>query len=198
VDPRLPSKKARGLTQECFDKLLSAFDSDRDRAGEIYEQIHFKLIKLFEWERSIFPEEHADETFDRVCRKLEEGVEIENLPNYCFGVAHYIVKEIRKDNERGKRVAIDDIDPPSQTFDFDDEDDQQLVECYKRCLLSLSDENRKLILKYYEEEKGAKIANRKKLADELGVNLAALRSRARHIRERIEECCNTCMKKIRS
>ena len=68
--------------------------------------------------------------------------------------------------------------------------------CFRKCLGDLPEDNRILILKYYEGEKSAKITNRKKMADELGINLVALRSRARHIRERIEDCVNECLKKI--
>ena len=192
-----------GLTQECFDKLLAAFDPDRDRAGEEYERIRFKLIKLFEWERSKSPDTDpdpdadADKTFDRVCRKIEEGVNIQNLAGYCCGVARHIVQENRRHIEKYKMESIDGMNvvipspPPTE-----DDDGEQLEKCFSKCLGELSEGNRIFIVKYYEGERGDKIANRKKMADELGISLVALRSRARHIRERIEDCVNECLKKI--
>ena len=45
----LSSKEERALTQQAFDRLLACFDSDRERAGEKYENLHCKLVKFFEW-----------------------------------------------------------------------------------------------------------------------------------------------------
>jgi hypothetical protein len=61
------------LTPGIFDRLLEAPDSDRERAGQSYVQIRRKLVKFFEWHGSSCPDDLADRTIDRVCRKVEEG-----------------------------------------------------------------------------------------------------------------------------
>ena len=40
-------KKGWVLTQELFDTLLDWLDPDRERAGQKYETIRLKLIKIF-------------------------------------------------------------------------------------------------------------------------------------------------------
>jgi hypothetical protein len=40
-------KKDWVLTQDAFDKLLNWLDSDRERAGQKYETIRLRLIKIF-------------------------------------------------------------------------------------------------------------------------------------------------------
>ena len=52
---RLPAERLRGLTPEGFDALLTQLHPDRDRAGEIYETIRRKLVRLFEWRGCALP-----------------------------------------------------------------------------------------------------------------------------------------------
>src|SRR5204863_6195928 len=62
--------KPSGLTRESFEILLAQLDPDRERAGELYETIRRKLIRLFEWRGCACPEDLADETFNRGARQL--------------------------------------------------------------------------------------------------------------------------------
>ena len=70
-------KKDWQLTQEGFDLLLSLLDHDRELAAEKYERLRRRLLKLFEWRGSPTPEEHADETFNRVARKISKASKLE-------------------------------------------------------------------------------------------------------------------------
>ena len=60
------------LSQEAFDALLDWLDSDREQAGIKYEQIRSRLIKIFTGRGCVDPEDLADETINRVTRKLKE------------------------------------------------------------------------------------------------------------------------------
>ena len=60
------------LSPQSFDLLLSALHADRDRAGEEYERLRRTLVTFFDWRGCAFPEELADETFNRAARRLEE------------------------------------------------------------------------------------------------------------------------------
>src|SRR5215216_8153127 len=75
------------LTQEAFDKLLTALGEDQESAAEKYLEIRSNLVRFFEWRGCPFPEDHADETINRVARRLFEGEQIENPSGYCMGVA---------------------------------------------------------------------------------------------------------------
>src|SRR6516164_2606740 len=87
---------AATLTAESFAKLLACFDLDRDRAGEKYEDLRRTLIRFFEWRGAPLPEEHADESFNRVARKRAEGLEIRNVRGYCYEVARLVCLEAFK------------------------------------------------------------------------------------------------------
>ena len=83
-------------TSETFARLLLSLDVERERAGEKYEDLRRTLIRFFEWRGAPFPEEHADETFNRVERKLGAGVEIKNIGGYAYQVARLIFLETTK------------------------------------------------------------------------------------------------------
>ena len=84
------------LSQEDFDALLAWLDPDREQAGIKYEQIRSRLIKIFTGRGCVDPEELADETINRVTRKLN-GNSKANSPaiaaRYFFGVANKIYME---------------------------------------------------------------------------------------------------------
>ena len=65
-------KKQWSLTKEAFDSLLSWLDPDREWAGEKYEVIRARLIKVFAYRGCHTPEELADETINRVAKKIDE------------------------------------------------------------------------------------------------------------------------------
>ena len=56
------------------------------------------------------------------------------------------------------------------------------------CLQKLNQRDRELIIKYYQEDRQAKIDFRKRLAEELGVTQTTLRARAYKIRQTLHEC----------
>jgi len=68
-----------------------------------------KLARFFEWRGAPFPEERADETFNRVARKLEEGVQILNPGGYCNEVARLVLLESFKRPER-KLTSLEEMD----------------------------------------------------------------------------------------
>src|SRR5262249_20815283 len=87
------------LTEESFAKLLRSLDSDWERAGEMYEDWRRTLIRFFEWRGTSAPAEQADETLNRVARRLYEGQEVTNIGGYCYGVARLVLLESLKGQE---------------------------------------------------------------------------------------------------
>ena len=183
------------LTKEAFDKLLARMDADVELAGEKYLLTRRNLFRFFEGRGCRFAEEHADETINRVARRLAEGQEIHNLNGYLYGVARLVLLEVlgnrEKEQKAVKEMSLQIVRPdPDET----DETDQRL-DCLTRCLNKLPDRGRELIVEYYQCEKGSKIENRQRLAAGLGIPLNALRSRAVRLREKLEACMSGCMRK---
>ncbi|HZE69439.1 MAG TPA: hypothetical protein VE135_07965 [Pyrinomonadaceae bacterium] len=173
------------LTPESFEKLLAWLDKDREQAGQKYEDIRRRLIKIFTCRGCYEAEDRTDETIDRVSKKLDEirDTYTGEPARYFFGVANKVHLEYL----RRKPV------PPPQPPREDTEQIEREYQCLERCMDRLTPDNRILVLQYYEEEKRAKIDHRKRLADQLGIALNALRIRAHRIRTSLEQCVQKCV-----
>ncbi|HEU0185941.1 MAG TPA: sigma-70 family RNA polymerase sigma factor [Blastocatellia bacterium] len=181
------------LSAEALARFLTCLDPDADRAGEKYESLRLTLMKFFDWRGAHFPEELADETINRVIRKIDEGQTVRDIPTYCHGVARLVLLEKLKSPE-SRRADFEEL-PPAALVAPEPEERDEIQDCFEQCLKELPIESRQLILRYYGDEKREKINRRQAMAERLGIPLNALRSRAQRIRNRLEECVNGCMKK---
>ena len=85
------SRKAKWeLTQAAFAKFLDALAPDPALAGEEYERLRERLIFYFARKKCHRPEDLTDETFNRVCRNIDTGVEVQKITNYCYRVARNV------------------------------------------------------------------------------------------------------------
>jgi DNA-directed RNA polymerase specialized sigma24 family protein len=181
------------LTEESFARLLACLAPDAEQAGELYSKLHLKLVKFFDWHGAPFPEECADETLNRVARKVDSGEEIRDLTSYCQGVARLVLLETLRHPDN-KKVNLDELvsvaarDPEIEELDA-------RRQCFANCLGELPAESQRLILAYYRDEKRDKIDNRLALAKELCIPLNALRSRAQRVRKKVEECVHRCLRR---
>jgi RNA polymerase sigma factor (sigma-70 family) len=184
------------LTADAFDKLLFCLDcTDRESASEKYLLLRRNLVRFFEGRGLSSAEEAADEVCNRLARKLDAGECIENINQYAYGIARMIMLEIRKRQGREQK-ALSELQPKNDFLPDDEESEVELrLECLNRCLNDLSAENRELILAYYQGDGRAKIENRQKLADKLGIPQNALRSRAVRLRERLKILISRNLKK---
>jgi DNA-directed RNA polymerase specialized sigma24 family protein len=180
------------LTQEAFDTLLSRFSTDRDKAALEYEITRRKLVRFFQARSVETADEYADETINRVARRISEGQHVQNLGSYFYGVARMLFLEWLKERERAP-LALDDAPQSLKQEAPEREEPDVLLTCFDRCLESLAPETRQLIIDYYQEERRAKIELRRKLADRLHIPLNALRIRAHRIRVHLESCVRTCL-----
>src|SRR5688572_22512511 len=87
------TKTTWAVTEDSFEGLLVRFDPDREKAGRKYEVTRRKLLEFFEARGSNTPDEHADETFDRVARRVAEGEIVNDINRYCYGVARLVWME---------------------------------------------------------------------------------------------------------
>ena len=189
-------KKAWVLTREAFDLLLLSLDADRDLAACKYETIRARLLKYFECRGAQSPEDLADDTINRVARRLYEGRQIWTTEpaSYFYGVARNVLREYWASPERAFATleALSPLSHPHtetrihQAIDGEQERVERHLEQLADCLSQLPAESRELILAYYQGEKRERIHRRKQMADRLGIPQNALRIRVHRIRERLE------------
>ena len=181
-------KKKWALSQESFDALLDWLDPDREQAGLKYEQIRRNLIRIFINRGCDEAEDLADETINRVVSKLDEiKKEFTGDPaRYFYGVANKILLEFQRRKP-----------PQPPPFPPDDSNRiEQEYRCLEHCISQLSEENRELLLLYYQAEGREKIEQRKLLAERLGIAPNALRIRAFRIRTALQQCVEQCVERL--
>jgi DNA-directed RNA polymerase specialized sigma24 family protein len=188
------------LTSDTFAKLLDFLDADRERAGEEYEGLRCTLIRFFEWRSAPFPEEHADEVFNRVAKKLGDGVEVRSMSSYCYEVARLVFLEAVKghDSKRSQMDSIEvEVEVEADVADSIDETTEKELRlaCLDDCLRALPRASADLILEYYRYEKRAQIGQRRALAERFGLRRDALANRAQRLRDKLEQCVSGCLKK---
>lgn len=173
------------LTQEAFDALLDWLDPDREVAGQKYEDIRRRLVTIFSCRGCAEPEDLADDTINRVASKLSviKSDYVGDPARYFYGVANKVYLEYR-------RRPVPAVPTPTATYD---EDIEKEFECLERCMQELTAENQKLVIEYYQDERQAKIDHRKRLANQLGIAINALRIRAFRIRASLQQCVANCL-----
>ena len=188
-------RKENSLTDENFNHLLNWLNADRELAGEAYEQIRRKLIKIFRHRGSLAPEELADATIDRVSRKVPDIVEtyVGDPATYFYGVAQNIYleslkKELKVVPMPASPLANLSSDPKQSNYY------EQKLQCLEHCLAKLGDENRNLMLEYYRGDKRAKIVHRKELMATSGLPVNAFRMRIHRLKESLQTCLKECLK----
>jgi len=181
---------------ENFKVLLNWLGPSDEAAGGKYEHIRQSLVKLFVYSGCWDAEDLADEAIERVTRKISEVVkDYSGDPAlYFYGVARMMLKERhRQDALRGDSQVIE-FRVPATTPEGDAAKElERRLECLEHCVAELSEENRKLIMDYYQEEKRAKIDFRRKIAEKLGIDLQALRVRVFRIRASLFKCMEKCL-----
>lgn len=183
------------LTSEIFEKLLDRLDGNRERAGEIYEKIRNRMMTYFACRQCGSPEELADETIDRVARRIGEGKEIwtTNPASYFYGVARNVLREYWESTERENLsleclpLLAEPCEQPANVIEGEaGRAIEMMLEALEHCMRDLSPQNRELILEYYQGEGRSRIQNRQRIAERLRLQPNALRIRVHRIRETLE------------
>lgn len=168
-----------------FDQLLALLHPDREQAAEEYRRLHERLTRYFDWNGGEDPPALADQTLDRIERRIarseEEGA-IQNVTAFALGVARLLLKE-----DARKRKSASEAGQlwNSLTQDSASEEEERMDAALHDCLAQLPVERRRLIESYYEHGEN-KARSHEKLAMRYGITVNALRTRALRIRKELE------------
>lgn len=183
------------LSSRTFEGLLARLGPDREQAGENYENLRRKLVKFFDWSACAAAEECADDTLDRVARKLATPPPIEDVVAFIWGVARNLRREARKKIIRTIQIEGSDADEHRGSSALRGQSGPDLkveelerVALLQRCMERLPEADRKLFLEYHETDAGDRESRRQALAAALGITIGGLRVRINRIRERLEQC----------
>ena len=194
------------LTDFAFSRLLEWLDDGVESHGERYLEIRRRLVSYFERRNRLFADELADETLNRVGRKLEQSIVIETRPpaRYCYVVARFVMLEdVRRER---KHVHFDEPSFPQTSWPgsgrttHPDETHairEQRLDCLDHCLLELRPDQRELIVDYYRNTRRQKIEYRREMAARLGITMNALGIRVCRLRDALRACLERCRNRRR-
>lgn len=191
-------KKNWVQTPEAFRKFLEWLDEGVDSGGEKYLEMRRRLVAFFDRKNSLTPDELADETLNRVSRRLEEEgkIESETPAKYCYIVARFVFMESLRGVEKSN-IPLDEViynQPDKNLAEKDSkEEKERMLNCLEECTSKLEPANREIIISYYFGQERVKIENRKTLAEKLGITMNALSIRACRIRDKLEICVKKCL-----
>ena len=187
-------------TEKVFQKFLHWLDEGTDSDGQRYLEVRRRLELYFDRKNCVAPAELADETLNRVARKLEENGEITEVAplQYCYIIAKFVFLETLRAEKRAPfyrpltcHATRGNLSGQSATLleaDAGSDQKERIADCLQRCLENLSTADRELIVEYYRGQQRSKIERRAALATRLGVTANALSIRACRVRQRLEVC----------
>ena len=198
--PQESARKDWELTQPVFRRLLGWLDHGPDSEGQQYLEMRRRLVAYFDRKNCSGPDDLADETLNRVARRLEEEghIEAETPARYCYIVARFVFMEYLRDKQKENTVqdnvrrAASGGSMSSGNIDGQENTKEKLLSCLEQCTQKLLPQDRNLILRYYIGKERAKIDNRRVLAEELVISMNALAIRACRIRNKLEACVTEC------
>ncbi len=179
------------IDQGAFEKMLNWLHDDREIAGKKYEAIRIRLIKILSYRGCNKADELADETFDRVAKKIDSLADsyVGKPELYFFGVANNVYREFLREPK------LQELPYALQHQEVEIQADFPEYICLQKCLKTLPREKRDFIVNYYEGEKIGKIDNRKDIAEDMNVKLGGLRVRAYRLRAKLQKCVYKCIEK---
>src|SRR5438093_907291 len=121
-----PAKTLHIIKQEDFDRLLRWLDPDPERAGLTYEKIRWRLVAILASRGCASAEELADETIDRVARKVVaiQATYVGDPATYFLGVMNNVHHEYLK------RPMIPRLPEPDDEVEMK----ERTFVCLEKCL----------------------------------------------------------------
>lgn len=193
------------LSAESLQRFLEWLDAGAGTPGERYLDMRRRLADYFDRKQCLRADELADETLNRVARRLEEEGAIHAIApaQYCYVVARFVFFEYLRRGDHGA-VPYDEATSPGATSpalqvaderETETEDGARRFKCLEQCLDKLPAADRSLILGYYNGERRLKLERRRELAARFCLTPNALAIRACRIRSKLEDCVGGCVGK---
>jgi DNA-directed RNA polymerase specialized sigma24 family protein len=184
------------LSPAALDCLFAALHKDPSLAPAEYVRLHKRLTYWFQARKCQHASELADEAIDRAARKLLEmrdiGEAVDSVVAYAFRIAAFVWQEYRRkpQDQPLEGSPSDTLRERTWTGNENGIGNEAIHAALDRCLAELSSDQRQLVLGVLLKEKGEKKHERQRLAQEFGMTMAGLYTKAFRIRRALEECIN--------
>lgn len=185
------------VAKENFDKLLDWLSHDRDEAGVRFEQIRDGLVRYFRLKGCHEPETLADESMNRVIRRIDTLDLTKNAKpsTIVYGFAANVFLEYYRSEKKRTLQLSDTFEVGSARCPIATTDTS--VECLRQCLSNLDNIDVALIVEYYSQEKQSKTNVRRQLAMQNNITIGTLHTRIHRIKGILRPCVEECVNKER-
>lgn len=193
---------------DVLETLLSWLSPDKEQAGRVYERLRRKLVELFARRGvpTLFWHELADETLDRIGRKLAEGETIQNPEPmaYAFGVARFVLIEFWRRQHRRiqSETQLDDLSPrdlveiaAKDGLRVEQQETELWLECMDAALKALPPEDESLMRACHHDDPRQQAANRRQAAERLNWEENSLRVHLHRIRLVLQRKVRACVER---
>lgn len=183
------------LTKEDFDSLLYWFSPNRDEAGLKYEEIRNGLIRFFHYKGCSEAENLADETINRVAKKLSVLNTDNNYKHltYFYGFASKIYLEYKNKVEKKEVEFENNVHLKEPLSEVSDNLLEGKHKCLESCISKLSAEDKHLIIQYFTKDKSEKFEHRRKLAESLNLSMGNLHVKVYRLKGVLKKCIEKCV-----
>jgi DNA-directed RNA polymerase specialized sigma24 family protein len=175
------------IDRPIFETFLHALAPDHEEAGRTYEATRACLLRFFDTCQCFPADELADETLDRIARRIFEGVDVTDLRRYALGVARRVASEHRK----MVRFASSLPALLAQPVPYEEDHLTAQLDALERGLARLPGTERDLVLSYFRQEGAPR--SRRQLSQEAGLSRVALRVRVHRIRKKLAVMLADCV-----
>ena len=109
-------------------------------------------------------------------------------------VAQFVFREFLRSNQNQNQLIEDNPEVQNiKQIDYShDEIQNERVTFLDKCLKEFSDDNRRLIIAYYNTYEHTMIPTRKRLAENMNISLNVLRIRVCRLKSKLEVCTISC------
>lgn len=184
------------LDKSGLESLLNALHPDREQASHAYEALRRRLIRFFEWNRADLPEDLADETLDRLARRLcSPGEAILEPLKFASGIARLVLKEHWRNTHRKEEALATMLQRGMEAArrEREQRELEEYASVLEKCLEAVPEQSRNLVRRYFGAESRVQILRRQELAQEYGISINALRNRVMRIRGELEKNCSALL-----
>lgn len=208
TDYQLQNDERQFPRKDALEALLNWLSADNDQAGLIYERLRRKLVEFFarRGAPTLFWHELADETLDRIGRKLAEGETIHNPEPtaYAFGVARYVLSEFWRRQRRRveSETQLDDLSPHDRVeisakdgLREERQETELMLGCLDSALKALPPEDEALMRTCHHDNLRQQTANRRQAAKQLNWEENSLRVHLHRIRQTLQRKVRACVER---
>ncbi|MBB5059110.1 RNA polymerase sigma factor (sigma-70 family) [Granulicella aggregans] len=166
--------------------LLQALDPDSERAAHLYRSLQKRIARFFQINNASDPESLADEVIDRLAERLgsTQPGDIGSPQAFALGIARNVLREDQRKQRREERTATE-----WAAFTLANKGhDEELLHDLDQCMAQMRDDQRLLLRTYYQWSGREKIEHHRRISEQLGLTLNALRNRLMRARTELDKC----------